>query len=139
MPHEQQPKVRINHPYTPALRRSILLALEQGVCGDVEQARVEHRSTKSIADRWERISDEVGIEVGQRRRDRVIVALLQRRHAEYVMLLIAVVMGTGLLDQLDMMRPVRSSRARTQITRTRQPALEWDPDASMLIWPEARA
>ncbi len=82
------PKIKINHPYPPALAQTIRLALEYGEVSDKAQARRERCSPKSISDRWDRIADRVGLTYGQRARSRVIIALFQMRHVEYLLWLL---------------------------------------------------
>lgn len=131
------PQLRINHPYPPALRRSIELALVEGITGDQEQAERQYRSPKSIAERWNRIADSVGLDHGHRRREHIIVALFQRRHVEYLMLCLAIHIGAGLLSDDELVRP---GRARTRPGRTsRDSALVWDPDTGTFAgWSDGR-
>jgi len=131
------PQLQITHPYTPALRRSIELALVDGLTGDAEQAAVEHRSHKSIADRWQRIAEELEIPEGRRRRDRVILELFRQSHARYLALALAAYLGALPLNT-DAVRTPRTLRGFGPVATVRRegnaPGLALDLDTGSLTW-----
>lgn len=133
------PQLQITHPYPPALRRSIELALGKGLVSDAEQAAVEHRSHKSIADRWQRIADELEIPEGQRRRDRVILELFRQCHARYLALALAAYLGALPLntDALRTPRTLRGGKPAATASLRREGdalALSLDLDTGTLTW-----
>lgn len=130
-------ELQITHPYPPALRRSIELALGKGLVSDAEQAAVEHRSHKSIADRWQRIAEELEIPEGQRRRDRVILELFRQSHARYLALALAAYLGAMPLNT-DAVRTPRTLRGFGPVATVRRegnaPGLALDLDTGSLTW-----